>query len=274
MYVAPMIRPLKSKSRSKVVLRCRLLRRALFSILASVLASVLVMPLGAVAATAEKVDLELILAVDISGSIDYGEAQLQRQGYLRAIVDPRIVKIITSGERRKIAITYMEWAGAHHQRVIADWAVIRDLASAKAFAATIARTPITTERWTSISSAIDFAMKHFKTNPHQGTRRVIDISGDGKNNSGDYLRPARDRAVKAGVVINGLPIMNDRPNPWGMVPPKDLDRYYYDNVVGGPGSFIVVARGFKSFGDAVKAKLAREIAGTDRLPRWVPAALR
>lgn len=258
--------------------RRRPLRRALLifltPLLAPVLASVLVPVAGTTPARAEKVDLELILAVDISGSIDYAEAQLQRQGYLRALVDPRIIKIITSGERRKIAITYMEWAGAHYQQVVADWTVIRDLASAKAFAASISKSPVTTERWTSISSAIDFAMKHFKTNPHQGTRRVIDISGDGKNNSGDYLRPARDRAVKAGVVINGLPIMNDRPNPWGMVPPKDLDRYYYNNVVGGPGSFIVVARGFKSFGDAVKAKLAREIAGLDQAPNWLVAAFR
>lgn len=263
MYAAPMIPPCRSTVRPQ--------RRIWRLVLASVLACLLAMPSVAGPARAEKVDLELILAVDISGSIDHAEAVLQRQGYLRALVDPRIIKIITSGERQKIAVTYMEWAGAHHQQVIADWAVIRDLASAKAFAASIAKTPIATERWTSISSAIDFALKHFKTNPHQGTRRVIDISGDGKNNSGDYLRPARDRAVKAGVVINGLPIMNDRPNPWGMVPPKDLDRYYYDNVIGGPGSFIVVARGFKSFGDAVKAKLAREIAGLDQSPNWILA---
>jgi len=219
---------------------------------------------AAMPARAEKVDLELILAVDISGSIDYQEAQLQRQGYLKALVDPRIVKIITSGERRRIAITYIEWAGSHYQSVVADWAVIRDMPSAKAFAAAVASKPVTTERWTSISGAIDFAMSRFKVNPHSGTRRVIDISGDGKNNNGDFLAPARARALKAGVVINGLPIMNNRPNPWGMIPPKDLDRYYFENVIGGPGSFIVVARGFKSFGDAVKSKLAREIAGPAR----------
>ena len=214
---------------------------------------------------AEEVDLELILAVDISGSIDHAEAQLQRRGYLKALVDPRVVRAITGGERRRIAITYMEWAGGHYQNVIAGWTVVRDLASARAFAEAVAGNPVTTERWTSISTAIDFALGLFDANPYRGMRKVLDISGDGKNNNGGLLAPARARALKAGVTINGLPIVNDRPNPWGFPPPKDLDRYYFDRVIGGPGAFIVVARGFKSFGDAVKAKLALEIAGPGRL---------
>ena len=217
-------------------------------------------------APAEEVDLELVLAVDISGSVDHVEAQLQRQGYLKALVDPRIVRVITGGERRRIAIAYMEWAGAHFQNVVTGWTVVRDLASARSFAAAIAAHPVTTERWTSISTAIDFALGLFRASPHRGMRKVLDISGDGKNNSGGYLEPARARALKAGVTINGLPIVNDRPNPWGYPPPKDLDRYYFEKVIGGPGAFIVVARGFRSFGDAVKAKLALEIAGPDRPP--------
>ena len=232
----------------------------------AVLAGLLPAPVAISPAFAENVDLELVLAVDISGSIDYAEALLQRQGYLKALVDPRVVRVITSGERRRIAITYMEWAGAHYQNVVAGWTVVRDAASARAFAEAVAGNPVTTERWTSISSAIEFALRLFETNPHRGTRRVIDISGDGKNNNGGILEPARARALKAGVVINGLPIMNDRPNPWGMPPPRDLDKYYFDRVIGGPGSFIVVARGFESFGDAVKAKLAQEIAGPGRWP--------
>ena len=217
-------------------------------------------------ALAEEVDLELVLAVDISGSVDHVEAQLQRQGYLNALVDPQVVRVITGGERRRIAVTYMEWAGAHYQNVVAGWTVVRDMASARAFAAAIAEHPVTTERWTSISTAIDFALGLFRANPHRGTRRVLDISGDGKNNNGGYLEPARARALKDGVTINGLPIVNDRPNPWGYPPPKNLDRYYFEQVIGGPGAFIVVARGFRSFGDAVKSKLTLEIAGPARPP--------
>ena len=217
-------------------------------------------------AVAEDVDLEIVLAVDISGSVDHVEAQLQRQGYLQALVAPRVVRAITSGERRRVAVAYMEWAGAHYQNVVAGWTVVRDMASARAFAAAIARHPVTTERWTSISAAIDFALGLFRANPHRGARKVLDISGDGRNNNGGPLAPARARALEAGVTINGLPIVNDRPNPWGLPPPKDMDRYYFERVIGGPGAFIVVARGFRSFGDAVKAKLALEIAGAPRRP--------
>ncbi len=217
-------------------------------------------------ALAEDVDLELVLAVDISGSVDHVEAQLQRQGYLKALVDPQVVRVITGGERRRVAVTYMEWAGAHFQNVVADWTVVRDMATARAFAATIAEYPVSTERWTSISTAIDYALGLFRANPHRGERKVLDLSGDGRNNNGGPLAPARARALAAGVTINGLPIVNDRPNPWGLPPPKDLDRYYFERVIGGPGAFIVVARGFKSFGDAVKAKLVMEIAGPGRQP--------
>lgn len=211
-------------------------------------------------AAAERVDLELVLAVDISGSVDAFEARLQREGYLRALVHPKVVSAITSGEYRRIAVTYVEWAGSHFQNTVVDWTVIRDGASARAFAGRIAAAPVMVQRWTSISSAIDFGVRRLASNPHKGDRRVIDISGDGPNNSGLDVRAARDRAVSLKVTINGLPIVNDRLNPWGGPPSQDLDKYYADNVIGGPGAFIVVARGFKNFADAIRRKLVREIA--------------
>lgn len=233
---------------------CRRARRGL-----AVLAVFLI--LGApVRAAAERVDLELVLAVDISGSVDTFEARLQREGYLRALVHPKVVAAVTSGEYRRIAVTYIEWAGSHFQNTVVDWTVIRDAASARAFAARIAAAPVMVQRWTSISSAIDYGVRRFASNPHKGDRRVIDISGDGPNNSGLDVRAARDRAVRIGVTINGLPIVNDRLNPWGGPPPRDLDKYYTNNVIGGPGAFIVVARGFKNFADAIRRKLVREIA--------------
>ncbi|MDH3234811.1 MAG: DUF1194 domain-containing protein [Alphaproteobacteria bacterium] len=214
-------------------------------------------------AMAEAVDLELILAVDVSGSIDEVEAGLQRDGYLQAIVSRSVVGAITSGRRRKIAVTYVEWAGGHYQRTVVDWMVISDLASAKAFAAKLKAEPIVTAAWTSISGAMDFAIARFAKNPHKGTRRVIDISGDGRNNSGGPLAPARAAVLAKGITINGLPIINDRPNPYGRPPDKNLDKYYKSRVIGGKGAFIVVAEGFEAFAEAIRAKLMREIAGLD-----------
>ena len=195
-------------------------------------------------ARADRVDLELILAVDVSGSVDSYEARLQRQGYLRALVHPRVIRAITSGEHRKIAVTYVEWAGVHYQSTVVDWTIVKDAASAKAFADRIAKAPFMREYWTSISGAIEYSIKRFAANPHKGTRRVIDISGDGPNNSGRALEPVRARALKLGIVINGLPIVNNRPQPWGGPPPRHLDRYYAQRVIGGPGAFTIVARGF------------------------------
>ena len=213
-------------------------------------------------ARAEKVDIELVLAIDVSGSVDPVEARLQRQGYLKALTDPAIVKAMTSGPLRKVAVTYVEWAGSHYQIVIVDWTVIRNAKDATRFISRLQESPPTRERWTSISGAIDFAMQRFKVNPHKGERRVIDISGDGINNSGGPLEDARRDAIKAGVTINGLPIVNDRPNPWGGPPTRNLDKYYAQNVIGGMGSFIVVAKGFEAFGQAIRHKLLMELSGT------------
>ncbi|HUT48108.1 MAG TPA: DUF1194 domain-containing protein [Alphaproteobacteria bacterium] len=224
-------------------------------------------------AMAEAVDLELILAVDVSGSIDEVEAGLQRDGYLKAIVSRSVVGAITSGRRRRIAVTYVEWAGGHYQRTVVDWMVISDLASAKAFAAKLNAEPIVTAAWTSISGAMDFAIARFAKSPHKGTRRVVDISGDGRNNSGGPVPPSRAAVLAKGITINGLPIINDRPNPYGRPPDKNLDKYYKSQVIGGKGAFIVVAEGFEAFAEAIRAKLMREIAGRGG-PRVVRIARR
>ena len=210
---------------------------------------------------AELVDIELILAIDVSGSIDEEEAALQRQGYLRALVHPQVIEAIKGGEKRKIGITYVEWAGYHYQRVVVDWALISDKASAESFVARVAAIPVSTERWTSISGAVEFSMKRFEASPYKGTRRVIDISGDGRNNNGRDLGEVRREALEKGIIINGLPIVNDRPTRWGTPPERDLDLYYRDHVIGGPGSFYIVADGFNAFANAIRTKLVREISG-------------
>ena len=229
-------------------------------------------------ATAEAVDLELMLAVDISGSIDPFEAKLQREGYLKALTHPSVIAAITSGKHRRVAISYMEWAGELSQNTLVDWTVVRDVATARAFAGKIGAIPITTSHWTSISGAIDHAVKAFAKNPHKGSRRVLDISGDGRNNDGGNLGPARTRAFALGIIINGLPIMNDRPNPYGLPIDRKLDEYYKTRVIGGRGAFIIVAKGFEEFAEAIRAKLVREIADrggpvTDRVvDRTAPGA--
>ncbi len=208
----------------------------------------------------EPVDLELALAIDVSGSIDSEEAALQRNGYLKALVDPDVLRAIAGGERKKIAVMYFEWASYGYQRVVVDWMAISDAASADAFVKKLAAVPISTERWTSISGAIEYAMKRFDENPYRGARRVIDISGDGRNNNGRDLAEVRAEALAQGITINGLPIVNDRPTRWGTPPERDLDLYYRDQVIGGPGSFYIVADGFQSFANAIRTKLVREVA--------------
>jgi len=212
------------------------------------------------------VDVELVLAVDISGSVDEEEARLQRDGYIDAITNPRVVGAVSNGVVGRIAVTYLEWSGDLQQTVVVPWTLIEDQASADLFASRLSEAPLSSGRWTSISGAIDAAVVAFEDNGFEGMRRVIDISGDGYNNSGRPVTIARDEAVERGIVINGLPILNDRPNPWGGRPPADLDRYYDENVIGGPGAFSVPALDFGDFGRAILAKLIREIADLDRTP--------
>jgi Protein of unknown function (DUF1194) len=207
------------------------------------------------------VDLELVLAVDISGSVDEVEARLQREGYIAALRHPHVIQAIQGGMFGRIAVTYIEWAGDHYQRTMLDWTVIEDAASASEFADALAETPLMTAHWTSLSGAIDYAATLFEGNGLKGFRQVIDISGDGYNNRGRPVEFARDEAVAAGITINGLPIVNDRPNPWGGRPPVDLDLYYEERVIGGPGAFIVVAEDYTAFASAIFSKLLLEIAG-------------
>lgn len=230
---------------------------------AAMVAAVLVFSAGSGRALAEAgaVDLELVIAVDVSGSIDPEEAALQRQGYVGALQDPRVLAAVKSGYHGRIAVTYVEWAGAHHRRTIADWSAIGDEASARALADWIGAQSIGTGAWTSISGAITLALDRFAESPYTSRRRVIDISGDGPNNNGPYVLEARDRAVAQGITINGLPIVNDRPSRWGLPPFPDLDLYFEDCVIGGRGAFIVVAEGFGDFAAAIRRKLILEIAG-------------
>lgn len=219
------------------------------------------------------VDLELVLAVDVSGSVDEEEGRLQRTGYVSAFRSPAVLRAIRSGRRKRIAVAYVEWAGHDFQRVVADWRRIDDRASAEAFASLLARKPVGTGPYTSISGAIAFSLSLFEDNGFEGERRVIDISGDGPNNSGDFVTTAREKALRAGVTINGLPIMNDRPSPWGRAPMPNLDLYYRRCVIGGGRSFLVVANDFASFGRAVKRKLVLEIVGAPH-PRRARGARR
>jgi len=215
-------------------------------------------------AMAEVVDVELVLAVDVSGSIDSYEFGLQRKGYSEAFRDPRVLDAIRANKVQRIAVTMVEWSGAEFQAQIVPWTVVKDKVSAEALAAAILLPRRGPGRWTSISGGIDYSMKLFGESPHQSERRVIDVSGDGVNNSGRPVEVARDEAVKAGVIVNGLAIMNDRPNPFGgfyRQPEPPLDEYFAEKVIGGPGSFLIVTNDFEGFERAVVAKLVREIAG-------------
>jgi hypothetical protein len=237
--------------------------------LAFVVAAAAALPVPAAIAGPVAVDLELVLAVDVSGSIDADEAQLQRRGYVDAITDPEVIRAIRSGVTGRIAITYFEWAGDGWQVPVIDWTVIDGEATAKAFSQRLAAAPMGAGPWTSISDAINFAVPLFGAGGFTGARRIIDISGDGANNTGGSVTVARDAAVARRITINGLPIINDRPN-LSRMPMPNLDLYYENCVIGGPGAFIVVARGFKAFAQAIRRKLILEIAGLER-PDRTPA---
>jgi hypothetical protein len=213
------------------------------------------------------VDLELVLAVDVSGSIDEVEAELQRQGYVMAVSHPRVIEAIQGGGYGRIAVTYVEWANSGYQRTVVDWTLLSDEASAKALAGALAEAPLVSAHWTSISGAIDHAAQLFDGNGFEGLRQVIDVSGDGYNNNGRPAEYAREDAVAMGITINGLPIVNRRPNPWGSAPAANLDSYYEQYVIGGPGAFIVVAEDFDDFAAAVLSKLILEIADEAPVPR-------
>jgi hypothetical protein len=214
---------------------------------------------------AEAVDLELILAVDVSRSIDAYEFSLQRQGYANAFRDPNVLEAIARGRRGKIGVALIEWSGAAEQKLVVDWMRIANAEDAVGFAQELENEPRSFAGRTSISGGIDFAMPLFGK-VFRGDRRVIDVSGDGVNNSGRPAPEARDAAIALDVVINGLAIINDRPNPipsWRGEPEPPLDLFYIENVIGGPGAFLMVANDFGDFGRALVAKLLREIADAD-----------
>ena len=208
----------------------------------------------------KEVDTALILAIDISGSIDPDEARLQRQGYVDAFNDPVIVKAILGGNHGRIAVAYFEWSDAWVQKLIIDWTLLDSREAIADFTARLARAPISIARRTSISGAIRYAIPLFGRNPFDADRKVLDISGDGSNNDGGLVTDVRYEALKERIVINGLPIMNDRPNPFGFPSETDLDRYYLHCVIGGPRSFVEVAVNFEDFPRAVRKKLLQEVA--------------
>jgi hypothetical protein len=217
----------------------------------------LALPAGA--QTIESVDVLLVLAVDVSRSIDEDEARLQREGYRAGICDARVVEAITRGMVGAIGVAYVEWAGFEYQRQVLPWMRIAGQADANLWADKLAEAPRASLSWTSISGGIDYSRRVLAEAPFEGTRRVIDVSGDGVNNSGRSVERARDEAVADGIIINGLPIINDRPT-FGRAPPVPLDDYFRQSVIGGFGAFMVVAEDFDAFGTAVRRKLIREIA--------------
>jgi hypothetical protein len=228
-------------------------------------------------ARAETIDLALVLAADVSRSIDDDEFKLQRQGYAAAITNPRVLEAIAAGPHGAIAICFVEWSGPEEQEVIAQWTVIRDGESAASFAATLLDAPRSFVGRTSISAALDFSRGYFTKVGASADRRVVDVSGDGTNNSGRPLRDARDEAVAQGITINGLAIINEHPNPGYFAhtqPPEGLPEYYRQNVIGGPGAFLLVVQDFGSFGEAITNKLVNEIAAAKPPTRTAAAQAR
>src|SRR5262245_61341112 len=233
----------------------------------SAFALLLATTLSLSAQAAEKADLILVLAADVSRSMDDPKFRLQRSGYVEALTNPRVLEAIQSGTNRRIAVSFLEWSGVVSQKVVIDWALISDEASARRFADGLVEAPRSFADRTSISAGIDFAMAQFDRSPYEGLRRTIDVSGDGTNNSGRDVTAARDEAVNKGVTINGLVILSDSPTPWNPEhtnPPGGLAQYYGNNVIGGPRAFVMVAENFKSFGNALVAKLVAEIAQGER----------
>jgi hypothetical protein len=219
------------------------------------------------------VDTELVLAVDVSYSMDPEEQQVQREGYMEAITSREFMNAIRSGMNGKIAVTYFEWAGPDDQRIVMPWRQIDGPEAADAVANEIGRAPYRRASRTSIGGALKFAKPLFDASGFNGIRRVIDVSGDGPNNSGPLVALQRDDIVRAGITINGLPIMMKRPNRFTM-DVDNLDIYFEDCVIGGPGAFVVPVKQRAQFKEAIRTKLILEIAGRVPSERVVPAQAR
>ena len=225
----------------------------------------------AVKDAANAVDVELVLAVDVSYSMDMDELAIQREGYAQAIISKEFLQALKSLPNGKVSITYFEWAASSDQKIIIPWRLIDGPETADAVASEIMKTPVRRASRTSISGAIYFAMPLFDQDPYHGTRRVIDISGDGPNNNGAPVTPARDEAVSKGIVINGLPIMVKEPS-YSTMDIDNLDWYYEDCVIGGPGSFVVPIKDREKFKEAIRTKLLLEVASRTPERRLVPVA--
>jgi hypothetical protein len=227
------------------------------------LVALLALTVAPAALAAEKVDLLLVLAADVSRSIDAQKFQLQREGYAAAISDPRVLDAIRTGLNARIAVSFVEWSGVASQKVVIDWTIIDGPKAAQAFGDRLLESPRSFADRTSISAGIDFAVSQFAHAPFLTKRHTIDVSGDGTNNSGRDVTASRDEALALGITINGLVILSDRPLPWNPEhtnPPGGLANYYRNNVMGGPGAFVMEAKDFNSFGQAIVAKLIAEVA--------------
>jgi hypothetical protein len=224
-------------------------------------------------ASAIPVDVELVIAVDVSYSMDPDEQALQREGYVLALTSKEFLQALRQGAHGKIAVTYFEWAGQSDQKILMPWRVIDGPESADAVAAEIARAPYRRASRTSISGALRFAKPLFDDSGYKGLRRVIDLSGDGANNAGPLVEITRDDVLAAGITINGLPIMLKRPYT-GTMDIENLDEYYEDCVIGGPGAFVIPIREREKFIEATRTKLVLEVAGRQPDPQIVPTASR
>ncbi|HTZ79595.1 MAG TPA: DUF1194 domain-containing protein [Stellaceae bacterium] len=231
-------------------------RRSLLSLALCVLAAVCFAG-RARAQETRAVDLQLVLAVDASGSVDASRFELQKRGYADAFADPQVISAIRGGSLQAIAVTMLQWTGPELQNVVVDWTLINDEASAKRFSQAIAAAPRSLfGGGTSISGAIDVGARLFEHSGFRSARRVIDVSGDGANNRGRPAADARDAAVRSGIVINGLPILALEP---------DLDTYYRNNVIGGPGAFVIAVKNYDNFATAILQKLVQEISSAPPL---------
>jgi len=233
-------------------------RIALVPIAACLWASLAVAP-----ARADDVDVALVLVTDVSRSIDDSEFKLEKDGYASAFTSAKVLEAIRGGPAGKIAVSYLEFAGSFEVKTVLDWTVISDRASARAFAERLSAAPRSFWGRTAISAGVDQAVQLLAESGVTATRHVIDVCGDGTNNAGREVSDARDEAVKAGIIINGLAIINDHPVSWTFAhvqPPGGLAHYYRENVTGGPGSFVLEVHDFSTFGEAMTRKLVDEIA--------------
>jgi hypothetical protein len=217
------------------------------------------------------VDTEVVLAVDVSYSMDPDEQKLQRDGYVQALTSRELMSVLRAGVNARIAVTYFEWANVGDQKILVPWRLIDGPEAAGAVAAELAAAPYRRSSRTSISGGLMFGQSLFDSSPYRGLRRVIDVSGDGANNNGPPVTPIRDQVVAKGTTINGLPIMLKKPNMMTM-DIENLDIYYEDCVIGGPGSFVVSIKDRDKFKEAIRTKLLLEVAGRAPERPIVPVA--